>query len=394
MYDILIIRNGEISIKGMNRPVFEKSLVKNLEYKLYEFKNLKVKKGDGRIYIYLNGEDYTKVIKKARNVFGVVTISPAIVTPKGFDNLKEAVMRLVEEKTNDINIKTFKMNVKRIDKNHPVKSPDMTRNIGTEILKSFEGRFSVDVINPDLYITAELREDANFIFCDKVQGVGGLPRGINGKGCILLSGGIDSPVAAYLMSKRGLYIEAVHFHSFPFTSEKSQEKIIDLAKNLMPYIGKIKIHMVNLLEIQQSISENCPEELMTILSRRFMMAIAEKIALETNCNCMITGESLGQVASQTAEGLMATNNAVKLLPVFRPLISYDKEDIITLAKEIYTFDISIIPEEDCCTVFLPKKPATKPKLGKIFRAEEALDVDGLINKAIESRDIKEMRMNE
>ncbi len=394
MYDILIIRNGEVAIKGINRPVFEKRLMKNLEYALYEFKDVKVKKGDGRVYVYLNGVDYKKVIKKAKNIFGVVSISPAIMTPKGYDNLKEAVMKLVKEKTCDNSLKTFKVNARRIDKTYPTPSPLMSKELGNDIVQTFKDRFFVDVVNPDLYITAELREGANFIYSDKIKGVGGLPRGINGKGCVLLSGGIDSPVAAYLMSKRGLYIEAVHFHSFPFTSEKSQEKIIDLAKSLMPYIGKITIHMVNLLEIQQSISENCPEELMTILSRRFMMAIAEKIALETESNCLITGESLGQVASQTSEGLMATNNAVKLLPVFRPLISYDKEEIITLAKEIDTYDVSIIPEEDCCTVFLPKKPATKPKLAKIFKAEELLDVERLINNAIELRTIKEMRLNE
>jgi thiamine biosynthesis protein ThiI len=286
---------------------------------------------------------------------------------------------------------TFKVNAKRLDKRFPMKSPEMSIDLGGYVLKTFPQRFKVDVLNPDLNITAELRADSNIIFADKIKGVGGLPRGINGKGCILLSGGIDSPVAAYLMSKRGLYIEAVHFHSFPFTSEKSQEKIMDLARTLLPYTGQIKIHMVNLLEIQQSIAENCPEELMTILSRRFMMAIAERIATETECNCLITGESMGQVASQTAEGLLATNNAVKLLPVFRPLISYDKEDIITLAKEIDTFDVSIIPEEDCCTVFLPKRPATKPKLEKILKAEENLNIEMLINNAIDSRVIKEMK---
>ena len=391
MYDILIIRNGEVAIKGLNRPVFENKLIKNIEYTLYQFKSVKVKKGDGRIYVHLNGEDSNQIIKKIKNVFGVVSISPAIVTESGYENLKEGIKKLVDEKTKDSKLMTFKVNAKRLDKRFPMKSPEMSIDLGGYVLKTFPQRFKVDVVNPDLNITAELRADSNIIFADKIKGVGGLPRGINGKGCILLSGGIDSPVAAYLMSKRGLYIEAVHFHSFPFTSEKSQEKIMDLARTLLPYTGQIKIHMVNLLEIQQSIAENCPEELMTILSRRFMMAIAERIATETECNCLITGESMGQVASQTAEGLLATNNAVKLLPVFRPLISYDKEDIITLAKEIDTFDVSIIPEEDCCTVFLPMRPATKPKLEKILKAEENLNIEMLINNAIDSRVIKEMK---
>lgn len=390
MYELLIVRNGEVAIKGMNKPVFEKKLVKNLEYALYSFKNLKVKKGDGRIYIYLNGEDYNQVINKAKNVFGVVTVSPAMTTEKGYDQLKEGIIDLLKEKTKESSIQTFKVTVKRQDKNFPIKSPQMNKEVGGIILKEFGERFKVDVIDPDINIVAELRSDGNIIYCDKVRGVGGLPLGINGRAMILLSGGIDSPVAAYLMAKRGLYIEAVHFHSFPFTSERSQEKIIDLAKHLSFYTGKIRIHMINLLEIQNEINEKCPPELMTILSRRFMMAIAEKIALETGSNSLITGESMGQVASQTAEGLLATNNAVKLLPVFRPLISYDKDEIIELAQRIDTFDISIIPEEDCCTVFLPKNPATKPKLEKILKAEMNLDSEILIARAIENEIIKEM----
>ncbi len=391
MYDILVIRNGEVAIKGQNRPIFENKLIRNLEYALYQFKGVKVKKGDGRIYVHLNGADYSSIVKKIKNVFGVVSISPAIVTEAGYENLKSGIKKLVEEKAKDSRINTFKINAKRQDKKFPMKSPEMSIDLGGYVLNTFSERFKVDVVNPDLNITAELRVDSNIVFADKIKGVGGLPRGINGKGCVLLSGGIDSPVAAYLMSKRGLYIEAVHFHSFPFTSEKSQEKIIDLAKILLPYTGRIKIHMVNLLEIQKSIFENCPEELMTILSRRFMMAIAESIAIETECNCLITGESMGQVASQTAEGLLATNNAVKILPVFRPLISYDKEDIISLAKEIDTYDVSILPEEDCCTVFLPKKPSTKPKLEKILKAEVNLNVQMLIANAIESKIVKEMK---
>lgn len=390
MYELLIVRNGEVAIKGMNKPVFEKKLVKNLEYALYPFKNLKVKKGDGRIYIYLNGEDYNQVINKAKNVFGVVTVSPAMTTEKGYEELKEGIIDLLKTKTSDNSISTFKVTIKRHDKSFPIKSPQMNKEVGGVILREFGERFKVDVVNPDINIVAELRSDGNVIYCDKIKGVGGLPLGINGRAMILLSGGIDSPVAAYLMAKRGLYIEAVHFHSFPFTSEKSQEKIIDLAKHLSFYTGKIRIHMINLLEIQNEINEKCPPELMTILSRRFMMAIAEKIALETGANSLITGESMGQVASQTAEGLLATNHAVKLLPVFRPLISYDKDEIIELAQRIDTFDISIIPEEDCCTVFLPKNPATKPKLEKILKAEMNLDSEMLIAKAIENEIIKEM----
>ena len=388
MYEILIIRNGEVSIKGMNRHVFESSLIKNLRYRLYEFKNLKISKGDGRIYIYLNGENHLDVIEKAKNVFGVVSISPAIKTDAGYENLKTGIRNLMEESLVNSSNTTFKITVKRQDKSFPMKSPEMNQDIGGYILNEFKDRVSVEVVNPQINMVAELKKNENIIYFEKIKGVGGMPLGSNGKACVLLSGGIDSPVASYLISRRGLYLEAVHFHSFPFTSDKSKEKVIDLAKILSRHTGKIRIHMVNLLEIQKEISEKCPEELMTILSRRFMMSIAERIALEEECNSLVTGESIGQVASQTAEGLLATNNAVETLPVLRPLIAYDKEDIIKLAKEIDTFETSIIPEEDCCTVFLPKRPATKPRLEKILKAEELLDKEALIKKAIEVKEIE------
>lgn len=384
MFNTIIIRNGEVAIKGENRPVFEKKLMTNIKKALYGMNGYKVYKGEGRIYVDADPEIMDQVIDKVKNVFGVVTLSPAIKTEKGYDNLKEMCLKVFEDAIENGEYKTFKMDVKRQNKSFHMTSPEMTKDIAGYILSQNPDVIAVDVFKPELTVYAEFRDNLNIVYARKIDGVGGLPVGINGKVATLLSGGIDSPVATYMASKRGLEIEAVHFHSFPFTSEKSAQKVEQLAKIVSLYTGNIKIHMVNLLPIQKEIAEKCPEELMTILSRRFMMRIAELIAQQTGCGALVTGESIGQVASQTIEGLTATNDVVKSMPVIRPLISFDKEDIIKIARNIDTFETSIIPEEDCCTVFLPKRPATKPKLEKIYKAEEALDVERLVLEAIEN----------
>lgn len=382
MFNTIIIRNGEVALKGENRPVFEKKLMTNIKKALYGMEGYKVHKGEGRIYVDAEPEIMDQVVEKVRNVFGVVTLSPAIKTDRGYENLKEMCLQVFEEAIASGSYKTFKMDVRRQNKSFHMTSPEMTKDIAGYILDKHGDNMGVDIFNPELTVYAEFRDTFNIVYAKKVDGVGGLPVGINGRAMTLLSGGIDSPVATYMASKRGLEIEAVHFHSFPFTSEKSMQKVEQLAKIVSLYTGKIKIHMVNLLPIQKEITAKCPEELMTILSRRFMMAIAERIAEQNGCSALITGESIGQVASQTIEGLTATNDAVKVMPVLRPLISFDKEDIIKIARTIDTFETSIIPEEDCCTVFLPKKPATKPKLEKIYKAEEALDIESLITEAM------------
>lgn len=387
MFNTIIIRNGEVAIKGENRPVFEKKLMTNIKKALYGMEGYKVYKGEGRIYVDANPEIMDQVVEKVKNVFGVVTLSPAIKVEKGYDNLKEICLKVFEEAIETGSYKTFKMDVKRQNKSFPMTSPEMTKDIAGYILSKHGDKIGVDIFNPELTVYAEFRDTLNIVYAKKIDGVGGMPVGINGKAITLLSGGIDSPVATYMASKRGLEIEAVHFHSFPFTSEKSAQKVEQLAKIVSLYTGKINMHMVNLLPIQKEIAEKCPEELMTILSRRFMMRIAEKIAEQTGCGALITGESIGQVASQTIEGLTATNDAVKVMPVIRPLISFDKEDIIKEARKIDTFETSIIPEEDCCTVFLPKRPATKPKLEKIYKAEEVLDVEKLVSEAVENSTI-------
>lgn len=386
MFNTIIIRNGEVAIKGENRPVFEKKLMTNIKKALYgmQIQGYKVYKGEGRIYIDADPEIMDQVIEKVRNVFGVVTLSPAIKAEKGYEKLKEMCLEVFEDAIANGEYKTFKMDVKRQNKSFHMTSPEMTKDIAGYILSKHGDKIGVDVFKPELTVYAEFRDNLNIVYARKIDGAGGMPVGINGKVATLLSGGIDSPVATYLASKRGLEIEAVHFHSFPFTSEKSMQKVEQLAKIVSLYTGSIKIHMVNLLPVQKEIAEKCPEELMTILSRRFMMRIAERIANQTGCGALVTGESIGQVASQTIEGLTATNDVVKTMPVIRPLISFDKEDIIKIARNIETFETSIIPEEDCCTVFLPKRPATKPKLEKIYKAEEALDIEKLVSEAIEN----------
>lgn len=386
MFNTIIIRNGEVAIKGENRPVFEKKLMTNIKKALYgmQIQGYKVYKGEGRIYIDADPEIMDQVIEKVRNVFGVVTLSPAIKAEKGYEKLKEICLEVFEDAIANGEYKTFKMDVKRQNKSFHMTSPEMTKDIAGYILSKHGDKIGVDVFKPELTVYAEFRDNLNIVYARKIDGAGGMPVGINGKVATLLSGGIDSPVATYLASKRGLEIEAVHFHSFPFTSEKSMQKVEQLAKIVSLYTGSIKIHMVNLLPVQKEIAEKCPEELMTILSRRFMMRIAERIANQTGCGALVTGESIGQVASQTIEGLTATNDVVRTMPVIRPLISFDKEDIIKIARNIETFETSIIPEEDCCTVFLPKRPATKPKLEKIYKAEEALDIEKLVSEAIEN----------
>ncbi len=392
MYNSIVIRNGEVSIKGINRPVFEKRLIKNIRRAFHGLEGYNVYKGDGRIYVDFEEEVGDEIMRRLKNVFGVMSFSPSIKTESGYQLAKDTALAHYNEVIERTGAKTFKVTARREDKSLPMTSPEMSRDIGAYILSHSKNPLKVDVKNPDIHLFVEVREKNNIIYSEKEQGVGGLPVGVNGRAMMLLSGGIDSPVATYMIAKRGLWIEAVHFHSFPFTSEKAKEKIERLAKQLSLYTEGIRIHMVNLLPIQTEISESCPQELMTILSRRFMMRIAEKLALETGCSCLATGESIGQVASQTVEGLQATNSVVKEVPVFRPLISFDKEDIIREAKKIDTFDISIIPEEDCCTVFLPKRPATKPKMEKIRNAEENLDIETLVASAIEEREIREIGM--
>lgn len=387
---LYLVRCGEVALKGMNKPYFERVLLERVRNALKCWEDTEAKWIDGLMFVRVDAnipED--EVLSKCTKVFGVASASIAVECEKDIDAIGKKAAEFMQEIIDNEGIKTFKVKGKRADKTFPVESPEIGRVVGAIILKTCKV-LSVDVHNPEVVLTVDVRREGAYIFRDKIRGFGGLPLGTNGKGLILMSGGIDSPVAAFMMAKRGMTIEAVHFHSYPYTSPRAQKKVEDLVKVLAGYMGTIKMHVINLLPIQEQIVQNCPEDETTLLVRRFMMRIAEQIAIKNKNMMLITGEDLGQVASQTAEALVVTDSVVKM-PVMRPLIAMDKVDIMDKAKEIGTYDISIQPYEDCCTVFLPKHPVTKPKLDKIEKSEEALDVETLVNNAVESEEIIEIK---
>ncbi len=380
-----IVRCGEIALKGMNKPYFERVLLERIKKNLKKYEGVEARRQEGLIFVKTPAKyDIDEVIRDISKVFGVASVSHAAEAESDLDVIYEAAGEYMMDLMQSRKIETFKVEAKRADKAFPVESPEIAKRVGGAVLKHCKV-LRVDVHHPDCILYVNVRKDRTYIYADKIKGFGGLPLGTNGKGLILLSGGIDSPVAAWLMAKRGMTIEAVHFHSYPYTSERAQEKVYDLTRILSEYCGRIKVHSINLLGVQEAIGENCPENEMTILSRRFMMMIAERIAKDNGCDMLITGENIGQVASQTAQGLVVTDNAVSM-PVMRPLIALDKVDIMDLAQKIGTYETSIQPFEDCCTVFLPKHPVTKPKLEKILESESKLDKESLIAAALETRD--------
>ena len=388
VYNILIVKYGEIGVKGKNRYIFENRLIRNIRNMLNPIGRFNVYKEYGRIYVDLEDYDYEEVIEEVRKVFGIVGVCPGVRAKKDYDTLKEIALKMLEEKI-EAGYKTFKVESRRGDKSFGLTSQEMSMDIGGYLLSKVGDRINVDVRNPEVKIKCEYREFHTMVYSDTIPGYGGLPLGTNGRAMSLLSGGIDSPVATWMVAKRGMEVEAVHFHSYPFTSERSQEKVKDLAKILAKYCGRVRLHKVNILEIQKAIGENCNEEEATILSRRFMMRIAQRLSEKRHCDALITGESIGQVASQTIQGLTCTN-AVVDLPVFRPLIAMDKSDIVDIAKKIGTFETSILPEEDCCSVFSPRKPVTKPRLEKIEKSETALDIEKLVQDAIDKIEVEDI----
>ncbi|CAH2212436.1 tRNA uracil 4-sulfurtransferase ThiI [Tepidibacter aestuarii] len=391
MYNVVIARYGEIGVKGKNRYIFEDKLVKNIKNALKAIGKLNVYKQFGRIYIDVEEYDHEAIIEEARKVFGIVSLSPAVKFENDYEKLKEVSLEILKDKIEFEDVETFKVESKRTDKKFKMTSLEMSRDIGGYLLSELGDKIKVDVRNPDVKVEAELREECCVAYLERIDGYGGLPLGTNGKAMVLLSGGIDSPVAGWMVAKRGVDLELMHYHSYPFTSERSKEKVEELARILSKYCGKLRMHSVNLLPIQKQINEHCKEEEMTIISRRFMMRITEKVALAKGCNALVTGESIGQVASQTIQGLTVTNASVNV-PVFRPLIAMDKSEIVDIAKKIGTFETSIIPEEDCCTVFLPKNPVTKPKLEKIMLSEQNLDIEKLIDEAIENMEVVDITL--
>lgn len=383
--DVVLLKYGEISLKGLNRPVFERKLLSNITKAISPFGKFSVKRSQSTVYVepVSDDADMEKAIERLSKIFGIVNICPAVKCEKSIEAIEKATLDALKEIETDG--KTFKVEAKREDKQFPMNSPQICRHMGAVILKNTEG-LMVDVHNPDILVQIEIRKDA-FIFTQKISGAGGMPVGTAGKATLLLSGGIDSPVAGWMISKRGAELEAVHFHSHPYTSDRAKEKVMDLAKIISVYTGEIKLHIVPFTEIQLDIIEKCPKEYLTIIMRRLMMQIAEKISAESGCKALITGESIGQVASQTMESLAVTDNAVDM-PVFRPCIGMDKEEIVTISKKIDTYETSILPYEDCCTIFVPKHPKTKPSIAEIEEAEKLLtDPEGMMSKAIAEREV-------
>lgn len=389
MKRVLSVSIGEIALKGKNRSFFENQLIDKMKRVMKGLDYKKIYKEQGKIYIEISEEDEKEAINNLKKVFGLIYISPCYRVDKNMEEIEGAAKKILGEKLKESSIETFKVESKRADKSFKFKSPEISREIGGKLLREYGEEIKVDVHNPDIYVYIDIKEYA-YVYIDRHEGYGGLPVGTNGKGMLLLSGGIDSPVAAFMMAKRGVEISAVHYHSYPFTSERAEEKVKDLARILSVYTGDIKLYSVNILEIQKEINKKCPADEMTILSRRFMMKIAEKIADQNNIHALITGENLGQVASQTIQGLTVTNAAVNK-PVLRPLIGFDKQDIIEIAKDIGTYETSIKPFDDCCTLFLPKHPVTRPKLEDIIESESNLDVEGLVSKAIENMEVYEIK---
>lgn len=391
MRKVLIIKYGEIALKGMNKPYFERVLMERIRKAIKGFPDASVWRYEGVVFASTSDEaGLEKMAEETARVFGVATVSIAQEVESDPETIfRDAAAYMMEIRAKQV-IRTFKVEAKRSNKQFPIISPEIARRAGAACLKTCNGDpdypLTVNVHEPDCLLFMDVRRDKTYIYHDKMAGFGGLPLGTNGKGLVLLSGGIDSPVASWMMAKRGMTIEAIHFHSYPFTSDRAKEKVLDLTKILAGYCGRIKVHCINLLEIQQAINEHCPEEQMTILSRRFMMRIAERLAKEVKADVLITGENIGQVASQTVQGLVVTDNSVEM-PVMRPLIAMDKVDIMDIAQKIGTFETSIQPFEDCCTVFLPKHPSTKPKLESVIESESHLDVEGLIDSAFKTKEL-------
>lgn len=382
MKEIILIKYGEIILKGLNRHIFEDKLVGNIKKAVGD--SAHVYKSLATIYAEpREGADIDELIAKIRNVFGIVSIARAAVCEKELSDICAAAAEYLKDELSAV--KTFKVETKRADKKYPLKSPQISAEVGGALLDAFKN-LSVDVKNPDLIVNVEVRESAAYVYGGRIRGRGGMPTGTAGKAMLLLSGGIDSPVAGYMIAKRGATLEGIHFFSHPFTSELAKQKVLDLARELKGFTGSLRVHIVPFTQPQLQMREKCPAEHLTLIMRRMMMMIASEIAKKQGALCLVTGESLGQVASQTMEALAVTDDAASL-PCFRPVIGMDKEDIVAIARDIGTFETSILPYEDCCTIFVPKHPTTRPKLEKILASEALLDVETLVRDAVEGTEV-------
>jgi len=386
-YDSILIRYGELALKGKNRDQFEQTLMRNVKQVLAGFPQIKVSRNYGRMYVELNGEDANEILSRLQRVFGISSVSPVVRTPAEPDAIKEAALQMVRALHPEP--RTFRVETRRADKRFPLKSMEVSRLVGTHILRNVP-QIKVDLHQPETVVNIEIRAEGTFLSSQTLPGPGGLPVGASGKVLLLLSGGIDSPVAGWMMLKRGVTLEAIHYHSYPFTSERSLQKVRDLAHKLTYWGGTVRLHVVPFTEIQTAIREKCPEDYLITIMRRFMMRIAERVAANTGALALATGESLGQVASQTLESMNTINHVVNI-PILRPLIGMDKTEITEISRQIDTYELSILPYEDCCTIFTPKNPVTRPKLATAERFEEKLDVEALVEDAVQRIVVEEIK---
>lgn len=375
-YDHILIRYGEMALKGKNIRSFIQALQENLQVKLKDFPNVKVKRTQGRMFVLLNGHEPEPIIEICRKVFGIHSLSLALKVENDVEQIKEAALEALKK----ADARTFKVAAKRVDKSFPHGSLEMNQIVGGHLLVNTEG-YTVDVHEPDVEIKVEIRQEATYITSENISGAGGLPVGTAGKSLLLLSGGIDSPVAGYLAMKRGVQLEAIHFHSPPYTSERARQKVLDLTKKLVGYGKSIKVHIVPFTKLQQEIFREMPDSYAMTIMRRMMFRIAEAVCEQENILSLTTGENLGQVASQTMESMHAINEVTNY-PVIRPLIAMDKAEVVDISKEIDTYEISILPYEDCCTIFVPKSPKTRPRRDKINALEARHDFGPSIEEAI------------
>lgn len=386
MEQVLLVRYDEIHLKGLNRPFFERRLLENMKAALHGMGAV-VHRDQGRIFVFgLTDENGAEAIERLTRVFGIHSISPACAVAKEWDAIVAAAEETMLEAMKEGG-RTFKCFCRRSDKAFPMNSEEINCELGYEMLTRYP-ELSVDVHTPSIKLCVEIREQA-FIYAREIMGAGGMPTGTAGRCALLISGGIDSPVAGYMLARRGIELSAVHFYSYPYTSERARDKVVKLAQLVSRYSGPIRLHLVPFTDIQLAIYDKCPQKETTVIMRRLMMEIAEMIAKADGARALITGEALGQVASQTLESLCVTDDAVSM-PVFRPLIGFDKEDIVNIAKKIGTFETSILPYEDCCTVFVPQHPVTKPRVEDLRESEAAVDFGQMIAKAIENTEVEEI----
>ncbi|MBQ7548464.1 MAG: tRNA 4-thiouridine(8) synthase ThiI [Clostridia bacterium] len=381
MKEIILLKNGELALKGLNRSRFESQLIKNIRHRLHDLGKIKYTASQSTINVEPVDPDVDldEAYERIKTIFGIAGISRCAAVEKDMDVIKEAACEYLRDELNAAS--TFKVNARRSDKKFPLASPEICAEVGGVILAKFR-HLRVDVHNPELIVNVEIRDNYAYIHGNQIKGAGGMPVGSSGRAAVLISGGIDSPVASWMMAKRGLSLCGIHFASPPYTSERAEMKVRALLGKVSKYSGNIPLFVVPFTHIQEEIRDKCPEDLFTLIMRRFMMRCSEIIAAEQGCGALITGESVGQVASQTMQAIACTEAAVKALPVFRPLIGMDKDEVIEIARKIDTFETSILPYEDCCTVFTPRHPKTRPVLTEIEAAEEPLDIDALVAEAV------------